>query len=209
MSILIAVRGSNSDRVASLALCLAKQGFVLSPSSLLTVILDDPIGSGWEWLRCCNPHACIFVTDNPCQEYWLNVLTTGVSGFLAESSSVEEVITAIQNVSSTLSHVKHSPVFNALTSMERQVLSATADGLKDQEIGERLGIKHGTVRNHISRIMERLRSAHSQLRFTSRTHLAFYYLSLWHKIKRENDEMTNVMLHLWLLFMALGKYSPV
>jgi pimeloyl-ACP methyl ester carboxylesterase/DNA-binding CsgD family transcriptional regulator len=48
------------------------------------------------------------------------------------------------------------PAFAPLSSREREVLSLIAEGLGNAEIGERLGISEKTVRNHVSKLFDKL-----------------------------------------------------
>jgi pimeloyl-ACP methyl ester carboxylesterase/DNA-binding CsgD family transcriptional regulator len=49
-----------------------------------------------------------------------------------------------------------TPLFDALSDRERQVLALMGDGLSNAEIAERLGISDKTVRNHTSNIFDKL-----------------------------------------------------
>jgi len=59
-----------------------------------------------------------------------------------------------------------------LTPRQREIIALVAEGLSNQEIGERLGISEGTVKQHLQRIFERLgvrnRTALAALIFTNR-----------------------------------------
>jgi DNA-binding NarL/FixJ family response regulator len=46
-------------------------------------------------------------------------------------------------------------VFKDLTPREKDVVAAVAEGLSNQEIADRLFLSNGTVRNHISMILEK------------------------------------------------------
>lgn len=49
--------------------------------------------------------------------------------------------------------------FNELTPREQEVLSLLGNGLSNQEIAERLYIEHGTVKNHVHRILKKLNAS--------------------------------------------------
>ncbi|MEA2462719.1 MAG: hypothetical protein QOJ98_466, partial [Acidobacteriota bacterium] len=48
------------------------------------------------------------------------------------------------------------PLFRSLSPREREVFSLITDGLSNAEIGERLTISEKTVRNHVSRVFDKL-----------------------------------------------------
>ncbi len=49
-----------------------------------------------------------------------------------------------------------SPAFGDLSSRERAILTLLSDGLGNAQIGEQLGISEKTVRNHVSRVFDKL-----------------------------------------------------
>jgi len=49
--------------------------------------------------------------------------------------------------------------FNELTPREQEVLSLLGKGLTNQEIAEQLYIEHGTVKNHVHRILKKLNAS--------------------------------------------------
>ena len=53
---------------------------------------------------------------------------------------------------------------------ELEIIEAVADGLSNKEIASRLFLSEGTVKNHISNILEKGQMDH-------RTQLAIYYLT--------------------------------
>lgn len=51
---------------------------------------------------------------------------------------------------------RRDPAFDALSPRERETLALLANGLSNAEIAERLGISEKTVRNHLSRVFDKL-----------------------------------------------------
>lgn len=49
--------------------------------------------------------------------------------------------------------------FNELTQREQEVLGLLGNGMSNQEIAERLYIEHGTVKNHVHRILKKLNAS--------------------------------------------------
>ncbi|MCB0795388.1 MAG: response regulator transcription factor [Flavobacteriales bacterium] len=98
-------------------------------------------------------------------------LKVGANGYLLKSASPAELLRAVREVLQggapmsayvarrVVSHFQRSGVAQELpelSSRENEVLMLLADGLLYKEIGSRLGIAVGTVKQHIHRIYEKL-----------------------------------------------------
>ncbi|MDR1083083.1 MAG: response regulator transcription factor [Coriobacteriales bacterium] len=66
-------------------------------------------------------------------------------------------------------HMPNRDVFASLTQRELEVVALIAEGLSNEQIAQRLFIANGTVRNHISTILEKTTLDH-------RTQIAVHYL---------------------------------
>jgi len=108
------------------------------------------------------------------QRMVLEMLRAGADGYVAKLSAFEEVVRAVRAVirgerylgplatsavveravSST--GAEESPAFSLLTSREREVLQAIAEGRNTKEIGGTLGISPRTVEVHRKHVMEKL-----------------------------------------------------
>lgn len=94
--------------------------------------------------------------------YLEKALAAGVNGFVVKDSPASELAEAIRRVVrgetvidpelaiSSLTH--RSP----LTEREREVLAAAADGASVRQIAQRVHLSQGTVRNHLSAVIQKL-----------------------------------------------------
>jgi DNA-binding NarL/FixJ family response regulator len=96
-------------------------------------------------------------------------LKAGACGYLLKRSSREEILKAITDVQTggapmtgevarmlVESFQAPTPIHEALSQREMEVLNLVAKGLTNKEIAGQLGISFDTVRNHLRRIYEKL-----------------------------------------------------
>lgn len=131
-----------------------------------------------------NPEAkVLFLTTFADEEYIRSAIQGGAKGYLLKSDFENIVISlravfAGQNVYGTeiiqkiplgnqTSHKKSRPEF--LTDRECDIIELLAAGMSNKEIAAKLFLSEGTVRNHISIVLDKL-----ELR--DRTQLAIYWL---------------------------------
>jgi DNA-binding NarL/FixJ family response regulator len=143
------------------------------------VVLMDirmPRLDGVEATRRLTGHRVIILTTFDHDEYVVEALRAGASGFLLKDAPPEELIRAVRVVaagdallapavtrrlldriaptlrmgSSAASH------FDQLTSRERDVLQMVARGQSNSEIATRLHIGETTVKTHVSHLLEKL-----------------------------------------------------
>ena len=122
--------------------------------------------------------------DEP--ELILGAMKVNVFGYILKSASADTLLSAIRTVAlggkvfqkdvmefiASQVNVKEEEknhLFDTLTEREREVAAAIAEGLSNKEIGEKLFISDGTVRNHISVILSKTGLGH-------RTQIAVHYL---------------------------------
>ncbi len=121
------------------------------------------------------------------QDFILRALEAGVSGYILKNSPADRLLHAIRTVAAggtvfqkdILDYIakkvargeekKGSHRFRDLTERELEVASMVAKGLSNKEIGSKLFISDGTVRNHISMILDKAGLEH-------RTQIAIEYL---------------------------------
>jgi len=117
----------------------------------------------------------LILTIHKNEEYVLNALQVGASGYLEKDTGVGELLNAIHSVyqdnsflspgiSKTVidayllraSKVKESTVFETLTNREREVLQLIAEGFTNREVAKQLFIAVKTVEAHRAHIMDKL-----------------------------------------------------
>lgn len=116
-------------------------------------------------------------------EYAVQALKDGASGFLLKTAERQKLIDAIYScmnggmtiheevaakvVPRLLEHTKREPVTIPLTPRELAITQLVGEGKTNKEIAETLHLSVGTVKNHITQILQKL-----ELR--DRTQLAIY-----------------------------------
>ncbi|WP_124039948.1 response regulator [Neoactinobaculum massilliense] len=119
----------------------------------------------------------IMLTTFDIDEYVLEAIDAGASGFLLKDAPPEELLSGIRAVHrgdaviapsatrrllSTFAHAGHKQpsttdaAISALTPREREVLIAMSDGLSNCEIAEKFVLSEATVKTHVSRILAKL-----------------------------------------------------
>jgi DNA-binding NarL/FixJ family response regulator len=96
----------------------------------------------------------------------VEALDAGVRGFVVKQAPVEDLLRAIKLVARGSTYIDAAVAgalagsealgIPSLTKRERDVLRLLADGLRNEEIGERLFISPFTVRNHVETLMTKL-----------------------------------------------------
>ncbi|MDF2539135.1 MAG: Response regulator containing a CheY-like receiver domain and an DNA-binding domain [Herbinix sp.] len=116
----------------------------------------------------------------------LRALKAGVNGYILKNSPADRILSAIRVLhtggtvfqADVLEFIRHrvnnhsseSRVFDMILSpRELEIVKLISEGLSNKEIGERLYLTNGTVRNHISTILEKTGLEH-------RTQIAVHYL---------------------------------
>jgi DNA-binding NarL/FixJ family response regulator len=116
----------------------------------------------------------------------LRALKAGVNGYILKNSPAERILSAIRAIHSggtvfqadvlefirgrvTMSGSPHNLFDMLLSPREIDIVKLISEGLSNKEIGEKLFLTNGTVRNHISTILEKTGLEH-------RTQIAVKYL---------------------------------
>lgn len=142
------------------------------------VIMDVrlPDGSGVEacrTIREARPETrVIMLTSYADDEALFASIIAGASGYLLKQTRGQAVVDAITTVAlgrslldpdvtgKVLERVRQSrgedPALASLTEQERKVLAGLAEGHTNREIGEKLFLSEKTVKNYVSRILDKL-----------------------------------------------------
>jgi DNA-binding NarL/FixJ family response regulator len=122
--------------------------------------------------------------DEP--DFILRALKAGINGYILKNSPADRILSAIRVLhaggtvfqadilefirSRVGSNVSGNRIFDMLLSpRELEIVRLISEGLSNKEIGEKLYLTNGTVRNHISTILEKTGLEH-------RTQIAVQYL---------------------------------
>jgi two-component system response regulator NreC len=169
----IEVVGEAGDAPQALERCLE-----LKPD-VLVLDLVMPGQTGLQLLpdltRQCPECKVIVLTMLPEEQYLLQVLRAGASGYVPKTAADSELIDAIRNVRDGRVYLRSRDVHmllsesgredqsarqpdpvDSLSSREREVLAMTAKGHSSREIGDKLYISPKTVDTYRQRIMEKL-----------------------------------------------------
>jgi DNA-binding NarL/FixJ family response regulator len=118
----------------------------------------------------------LILTTFELDEYIVDALRAGASGFLLKRSSPEELIAAIHTVADgeallspsvtrrLMERVAAHPILSRkpdprlaeLTTREREVFELVAQGLSNAEIAEALTLERTTIKTHVQRILNKL-----------------------------------------------------
>ncbi|WP_078433924.1 response regulator transcription factor [Metabacillus halosaccharovorans] len=117
------------------------------------------------------------------EEYVMEALKLGVSGYMLKNGDTESLIRSIKSALSgglsledqvaakvmpvLLQKQEKDSIDPRLTPRERAILTCIGEGLNNKEVAERLGLSVGTVKNQTSMILEKLA-------LRDRTQLAIY-----------------------------------
>ena len=87
-----------------------------------------------------------------------DALANGAKGYVNKNVTFDDVASRIIGVN-VARHSKSRATHPVLSSRELHVLKQVASGLSNKQIAGRLGISDKTVRNHLSRVFNKLRAA--------------------------------------------------
>jgi two-component system response regulator DesR len=116
-----------------------------------------------EWLREAQPDTRVMILTTFARPGYLRrALDAGVRGYLLKETPAEQLADAIRRIHRGERAIAPELALTAfdhadpLTDRERQVLRLAGDGLSNAEIGKRLYLAEGTVRNYLSEAIGKL-----------------------------------------------------
>lgn len=131
--------------------------------------------------KLCAP---LLLTTFDEEDFILRALKSEICGYILKNSPAERILSAIRAVNAggtvfqedilkyvrgKLAPTSGGELFAELSPRETEVVRLIAEGLSNQQIAERLFLSNGTVRNHISTILEKTGLEH-------RTQIAIMWL---------------------------------
>ena len=116
-------------------------------------------------IRAEFPEARVIVVTTFEGDYEIQrALTVGACGYLLKSAPLDELVGVVRKVQAGRKHLPADVAENLaaymggdpLTEREVEVLRRLAEGDRNRDVGERLGIAEDTVKVHVKRIMDKL-----------------------------------------------------
>ncbi|MFF2482369.1 response regulator [Paenibacillus sp. NPDC058071] len=99
----------------------------------------------------------LFLSGYDLVEYCNQAIKMGARGFINKSVSIHDLADQIRRVAEgAVIFPKHENKVEPLTDREKEILQLTAEGLKQQEVADRLYISRRTVNNHLQTINDKL-----------------------------------------------------
>lgn len=133
--------------------------------------------------KICAP---LLLTTFDEEDFILRALKSEICGYILKNSPAERIIAAIRAVNAggtvfqddilryirgKISPAGSGEIFKELTPRELEIVRLIAEGLSNRQIAERLFLSDGTVRNHISAVLEKTGLEH-------RTQIAVMWLRM-------------------------------
>lgn len=130
--------------------------------------IEMPVKTGLTAAEELKDHSCkiIILTTFARAGYFERARRAGVRGYLLKDSPIEDLVKSIRLIMDgrriyapelvDLIYEYESSPENPLTDRESEVLQLVAEGKATKEIAQELYLSHGTVRNYISIILEKL-----------------------------------------------------
>ena len=176
----IVVAGEGHDGEEAVALFERER-----PDVLLMDIQMPGVGGleAAERILAAHPEArVVFLTTFSDDEYIVRALRLGAKGYLIKQEVLGRVDALMRGA---VPPAPEPARLEALTERERAIVGLVAEGLDNKEIAARLYLSEGTVRNHISAILQKLA-------LKNRTQLA---IAFYRGVTEGRDRGTGIMSH--------------
>lgn len=118
-----------------------------------------------EWVRSASPDTKVAILTTFARPGYLRrALEAGVKGYLLKETPAEQLADAIRRMQAGQRVIDPDLALTAfdsadpLTDRERQVLKLAGEGLGNAEIGRRIHLAEGTVRNYLSEAIGKLQA---------------------------------------------------
>lgn len=144
----------------------AREMIMRDPPDLVLTDIEMPGATGLElaeWIRREHPDTrVVILTTFARPGYLRRALEAGVSGYLLKETPAEELARALRRAQAGERVIAPELALTAfdsqdpLTERERQVLRLAGEGHSNAEIGRRLHLADGTVRNYLSEAIGKL-----------------------------------------------------
>lgn len=130
--------------------------------------IEMPVKTGLDAAEELKDHPCkiIILTTFARAGYFERARKAGVRGYLLKDSPIEELAQSIRLIEDgrriyapelvDIIYEQEETAENPLTERESEVLELVAEGKSTKEIANELYLSHGTVRNYISIILDKL-----------------------------------------------------
>ena len=163
LAIETAFPGAKISEAGSLAAGLASLGVAIPSLVMLDPGLPDAAGvAGLQAIRAACPYLPVVMLSGSTDASFIDrCLGLGALGFAPKSVGSDEIVACVQMV---LAGQIYRPDLGAgraqsfretLTPREEEIVMFCAEGLRNKEIGLRLGISDNTVRAHLAKIFKR------------------------------------------------------
>jgi len=93
---------------------------------------------------------------SPAEKVYEAIRLAAPDGLFLEPSVTAKLVTEFNRRGSPTRPLQASPLLEPLSGRENEVLLCLAEGMSNKEIGRRLNIAEGTVKNHMSQVLSKL-----------------------------------------------------
>jgi two-component system, NarL family, nitrate/nitrite response regulator NarL len=163
----IDIVGDAADAAAALELARRELPDVM----LLDIAMPGGGHDAARWIAAaCPATRIVMLTVSEDEDDLLEAMKAGASGYVLKGAGASELAAVIRSVHAGEVYVApalawgmlrelrtpRSSPYDALTDREREVLELVAEGLSNQEVGERLGLAEKTIKHYMTNILGKL-----------------------------------------------------